>query len=79
MLKKRLFADTALVSGVAAIPVPGADVAVNTALLVHEVRHYINWILYGTVIGLFCFRLDSSIGWICHIFSYYCYNILQVS
>ena len=42
MLKKRLFVDTALASGVAAIPVPGADVAVNTALLVHEVRHYMS-------------------------------------
>jgi len=42
MLKKRIVAATALSAGVAAIPVPGVDVAVITALLVHEVRHYMS-------------------------------------
>jgi hypothetical protein len=40
MLKKRLIAATALAAGVAAIPVPDVDIAVNTALLIHEVCHY---------------------------------------
>ena len=40
MLKKRLVAATALAAGVAVIPVPGVDVAVTVALLVHGVRHY---------------------------------------
>jgi hypothetical protein len=32
MLKKRLVIATVLAAGVAAIPVPGVDVAINTAL-----------------------------------------------
>ena len=40
MHKKRLVAATALAAGVAVIPVSGVDVAVNVALLVHGVRHY---------------------------------------
>ena len=42
MLKKRLFVATALAAGVAAIPVLGVNAAVNTVLLVHEVRHYMS-------------------------------------
>ena len=42
MLKKRLVIATVLAAGVAAIPVPGVDVAINTALLVHEVCHYMS-------------------------------------
>ena len=37
ILKKRLVVATA---SVAAIPVPGVDVVINTVSLVHEVRHY---------------------------------------
>ena len=35
MLKKRLVVATALAAGVAAIPLPGIDVAINTVFLVH--------------------------------------------
>jgi uncharacterized protein (DUF697 family)/GTPase Era involved in 16S rRNA processing len=42
MLKKRLIAATAFAATVAAIPLPGLDVVVNTALLVEEVRHYMS-------------------------------------
>jgi hypothetical protein len=42
MLKKRLVIATVLAAGVAAIPVPGVDVAINIALLVHEVCHYMS-------------------------------------
>jgi uncharacterized protein (DUF697 family) len=42
MLKKRLVVATALAAGVAAIPVPGVDVAINTVFLFHEVRHYMS-------------------------------------
>ena len=42
MLKKRLVIATVLVAGVAAIPVPGVDVAINTVLLIHEVCHYMS-------------------------------------
>ena len=42
MLKKRLVTATVLADGVAAIPVPGVDVAINTALLVHEVCYYMS-------------------------------------
>ena len=38
MLKKRLVRVTALAAGIAAIPVPGVDVAVN--ILAHEVSYY---------------------------------------
>ena len=40
MLKKRVVVATALAANVAAIPVPGVDVAINTVFLVHEVHHY---------------------------------------
>ena len=42
LLKKRLVAATALAVGVAAIPVPGIDVPINTVFLVHEVCHYMS-------------------------------------
>ena len=42
MLKKRLVLATAVTASIAAIPVPGVDVAINTALLVHEVCHYMS-------------------------------------
>ena len=42
MLKKRLVAATAHATGIAAIPVPGVDVAIITTLLVHEVHHYMS-------------------------------------
>jgi uncharacterized protein (DUF697 family) len=42
MLKKRLVIATVLAAGVAAIPVPGVDVAINIALLIHEVCHYMS-------------------------------------
>jgi hypothetical protein len=42
LLKKRLVAATALAAGVAAILVPGIDVAINTVFLVHEVCHYMS-------------------------------------
>ena len=45
MLKKWLVIATALAPGVAAIPVPGVDVAINIALLIHEVCHYMR--LFG--------------------------------
>jgi hypothetical protein len=40
MLKKRLVVAIALAAGVAAIPVPGRNFAINTVFLVHEVCHY---------------------------------------
>ena len=40
ILKKRVVVVTALAASVAAIPVPGVDVTINTVFLVHEVRHY---------------------------------------
>ena len=40
MLKKRLVRATVLAAGIAAIPLPGVDVPVNIALLVHEVSYY---------------------------------------
>ena len=40
ILKKRVVVVTALAVSVAAIPVPGVDVTINTVFLVHEVRHY---------------------------------------
>jgi uncharacterized protein (DUF697 family) len=42
MLKKRVVVATALAAGIAAIPVPGGDVVINTVFLVHEVRHYMS-------------------------------------
>jgi hypothetical protein len=42
MLNKRLVVATALAAGVAAIPVPGVDVAINTVFLLLEVRHYMS-------------------------------------
>ena len=42
MLKKRLVLATALAASLAAIPVPVLDVAINTGVLVHEVRHYMS-------------------------------------
>ena len=42
MLKKRVDVDTAFAAGIAAIPVPGGNVAINTVFLVHEVRHYMS-------------------------------------
>ena len=42
MLKKRLVVATALAAGVAAIPVPGVDIAINTVYLLHELRHYMS-------------------------------------
>ena len=42
MLKKRLVLATAVTASIAAIPVPGLDVVINTALLVHEVCHYMS-------------------------------------
>ena len=40
MLKERLVVACALAAGVAAIPVSIVDVAIDSGLLVHEVRHY---------------------------------------
>ena len=40
MLQKRLVKVTIIAAGVAAVPVPGVDFAVNIGILVHEVRHY---------------------------------------
>ena len=42
MLKKRLVVTCAITAGVAAIPMPGIDVAVNTVLIAREVNHYIH-------------------------------------
>jgi uncharacterized protein (DUF697 family) len=53
MLKKRLVFATALAAGIAAFPIPGVDVAINTVLLAHEVFHYIS------VFGINRKRVDS--------------------
>ena len=42
MPRKRLVVATAVAAGVAVIPMPGVDVAINTVFLVHEVRHYMS-------------------------------------
>ena len=42
ILKKRLVVASVLAAGVAAIPVPGVDVAINTLFFVHEVCHYMS-------------------------------------
>ena len=42
LLQKRLILVTAFAAGVAAIPVEYIDIAVNVALLVHEVHHYMH-------------------------------------
>lgn len=42
VLKKRIRWITAITAGVAAIPVPGIDLAINIEVLLHEIRHYIN-------------------------------------
>lgn len=53
ILKKRLVVATALGAGVAALSVPGLDVAINAALLVQEVCHYMS------VFGINRKRVDS--------------------
>jgi hypothetical protein len=119
MLKERLVATTALAASVAAIPLPGVDVDVNTALLVEEVHHYMsvfginrqriyslkdfdhslltctsllkpNMDMYffvstkmltcmGLLVATSVLNLIFAINWICHIFSYYCWNVLHIS
>ena len=42
MLKKRLVLTCAIAAGAAALPLPGADIAVNTVLMARETSHYMH-------------------------------------